>query len=412
MLIAKDADFYAFEISDNLSETEEGYLLCLNVPIARTGVQKYLGQEIGLKDQWDKEVKVYREPADVFHPDTLASFEAKAVVDDHPTQPVLAANHSAYAKGHAQNIRSDGSYIIADLVVTDPILIAKIKNKNKREVSAGYNCEYVPFKDGFKQVNIRANHVAVVDKGRAGPKVSIKDQLPARNRRLKPMNRKDVIAQVLHAYAKDASAEEFARAKAVLDAEPEANEKESEKEAEKGFMEKLTDALLGKDKKDAEVDPMEQRMAALEDSISQLKDAMTSKAADSEKEEEGDLLEELLGDEKPEETKEAEEKEATDAEETEGKEEAEEKKAANDAAMQQVIQSLKPAIAKLPAASQKIVKDALRQSLNLDNAGKYAAIQKAAASHGKTEAKDSNPADPRDIGRNIAKAHNPHFKDK
>ena len=41
--------YYGTKISDNLSRREpEGYLLCLNVPVARTGVQEYLPEELGL----------------------------------------------------------------------------------------------------------------------------------------------------------------------------------------------------------------------------------------------------------------------------------------------------------------------------------------------------------------------------
>ena len=35
--------YYGTRLSENLSRREpEGYLLCLNVPVARTGVQEYL----------------------------------------------------------------------------------------------------------------------------------------------------------------------------------------------------------------------------------------------------------------------------------------------------------------------------------------------------------------------------------
>ena len=41
--------YYGTRLSDNLSLREpEGYLLCLNVPVARTGTQDYLPEELGL----------------------------------------------------------------------------------------------------------------------------------------------------------------------------------------------------------------------------------------------------------------------------------------------------------------------------------------------------------------------------
>ena len=40
--------YYGYTISPNQLETGEGFLICRNVPIARTGEQEYLGRELGL----------------------------------------------------------------------------------------------------------------------------------------------------------------------------------------------------------------------------------------------------------------------------------------------------------------------------------------------------------------------------
>ena len=40
--------YYGTRLSENISRREpEGYLLCLNVPVARTGTQEYLPEELG-----------------------------------------------------------------------------------------------------------------------------------------------------------------------------------------------------------------------------------------------------------------------------------------------------------------------------------------------------------------------------
>lgn len=39
--------YYGYTISPNQIETGEGFLICKNVPIARTGTQDYLGSELG-----------------------------------------------------------------------------------------------------------------------------------------------------------------------------------------------------------------------------------------------------------------------------------------------------------------------------------------------------------------------------
>ena len=41
--------YYGTRLSENISKREpEGYLLCLNVPVARTGTQEYLPEELNL----------------------------------------------------------------------------------------------------------------------------------------------------------------------------------------------------------------------------------------------------------------------------------------------------------------------------------------------------------------------------
>ena len=43
--------YYGTRLSENISRREpEGYLFCLNVPVARTGIQEYLPEELGLVD--------------------------------------------------------------------------------------------------------------------------------------------------------------------------------------------------------------------------------------------------------------------------------------------------------------------------------------------------------------------------
>lgn len=173
--------YYGSKISDNMTKTPEGFLICHNVPIARTGTYKYLASEIGL-DGPEKVVEVYREPEEVFDQRTLASFEGKAFTDTHPSVDVNTDNWSMFSKGEVSNVRvgkgENSDKIVADLLVRDPIVIDEIQSGAKREVSAGYECEYVE-KDGkVYQTNIRGNHVALVQQGRAGKTVCIKDEKP------------------------------------------------------------------------------------------------------------------------------------------------------------------------------------------------------------------------------------------
>ena len=80
--------YYGNEISPNQIETVEGFLICKNVPIARTGEQEYLARDLALDGDPERVIKVNRYEADVFEPATLASFEGKPVTDGHPPEEV------------------------------------------------------------------------------------------------------------------------------------------------------------------------------------------------------------------------------------------------------------------------------------------------------------------------------------
>ena len=218
--------YYGSQISPHLVDTPEGFLICKDVPIARTGPQDYLARELMLDGDPDRLVTVQRHPEDVFEEATLASFEGKPICDGHPPENVGPENYAAYTKGHVQNVRRDGDYIVADLYINDANLANEVRNNVKREVSCGYLCNYVPDGTGYKQSRIRGNHVAVVPKGRAGAAVAIHDATPEVEKgRNKPMS--EFWKSVLTAFgmaAKDASPEELDKmvetTAVALDAEP------------------------------------------------------------------------------------------------------------------------------------------------------------------------------------------------
>ena len=174
--------YFGTRLSDNLSRREpEGYLICLNVPVARIGVQEYLPSELGLHGPDDRMIPVHRRAEEVFSPACVASFEGMPVTDDHPASPegVNADNIRYLQKGHAHNIRRgappEEDLLLADLIITDPQLIREILG-GKREISCGYNYVLAEEDGQYYQRDIRGNHVAVVDSGRAGPRVAIRDQ--------------------------------------------------------------------------------------------------------------------------------------------------------------------------------------------------------------------------------------------
>ena len=204
--------YYGTRLSENISRREpEGYLLCLNVPVARTGTQDYLPEELGLPGS--SFISVYRPEEEVFSPETIASFEGMPVTNDHPPDGVDVSNIRALQKGHAHNVRrgtgDESDLLLADLIITDPGLIDLILDEGKREISCGYTYELCEENGQYIQRKIRGNHVAVVDAGRAGPRVSIKDHKAKEPERRKP-NMKKSLSKILARMAKDGDIETVA----------------------------------------------------------------------------------------------------------------------------------------------------------------------------------------------------------
>ena len=212
--------YYGYTISPNQIETGEGFLICRNVPIARTGEKQYLGREIGLSGtDSDRLITVKRPSEEVFSDAAMASFEGKPATNGHPPDLIGPDDAALYEKGHAQNIRRGlgewGDYILADLHIHDRELIDAIQ-RGKREISCGYECEYVLNGDGtYSQKHIRGNHIAVVDRGRAGKRAAIldsdtikqhqADKRPERN----VMKKKGLFFKLFGQAVKDKSLEEI-----------------------------------------------------------------------------------------------------------------------------------------------------------------------------------------------------------
>lgn len=164
------------------STTPEGFLVCHDVPIARTGTQLYTSDEVPIDPGPDGLIRIERPPEEVFRPETLTSFEGKPVTVEHPNDFVTPENWGRLAVGITTNVRrGEGiadDLLIADLVITDQAAISYV-NKSLPEVSAGYEAVYQQTDAGRGvQRDIVGNHVALVERGRAGPRCSIQDKEP------------------------------------------------------------------------------------------------------------------------------------------------------------------------------------------------------------------------------------------
>lgn len=169
-----------------VKETAEGYLVA-DAFAVRTGIQRYAGHEVGRPN--DVFIDVYRPESEVFSTATLQSFSHVPITNDHPAEAVTSDNWKDLAVGEASTeVLRDGAKMKIPLVLKDQSAIAAVRG-GKRELSAGYSCE-LDFTDGVTadghsyqavQRNIRANHIALVKRGRAGSDFRIGDNADATN---------------------------------------------------------------------------------------------------------------------------------------------------------------------------------------------------------------------------------------
>ncbi|WP_105436406.1 DUF2213 domain-containing protein [Neorhizobium tomejilense] len=160
--------------------TADGYLVA-EARSVRTGIQLYTGSEVGKPEM--PVVRVFRPADQVFSADSLQSFTHAPVTMDHPAEAVNADNWKQLAVGEVSTAaKKDGEWVHLPLILKDAAAIQAVET-GKRELSAGYVCELVwgdgvaPNGQSFNatQTNIKINHLAIVDKARAGSKARIGD---------------------------------------------------------------------------------------------------------------------------------------------------------------------------------------------------------------------------------------------
>ena len=160
--------------------TGDGYLVA-DAKVARTGIQQYLGAELGRPDM--PVVRVYRPEAEVFSQDAMRSYAHRPVTVDHPAKMVDATTWKGVAAGQTgEDVVRDGQCVRVPLVLMDAAAIQAYE-AGKRELSMGYTAEIV-FQDGTTpdgqpydavQTQLRMNHLALVDRARGGAELRIGD---------------------------------------------------------------------------------------------------------------------------------------------------------------------------------------------------------------------------------------------
>ena len=182
--------FYTTErIGNKRGLTPEGFLICYDVPLARTGIQLYAEGEVPVPPGPDGLIRVERPPEEVFRPETMASFNGKLVVIEHPVTEdegavdVNSSNWKEFASGSVQNVRkgtgAEPDVMLGDIILYDPEAISLVNSGKMRQVCCGYDAEYEVIGPGRAvQTDIVGNHVALVGEGRCGPVCAIRDASP------------------------------------------------------------------------------------------------------------------------------------------------------------------------------------------------------------------------------------------
>lgn len=420
--------YFGSRISDHILKTPEGFLICKDVPIARTGTQQYRGCEFG-GPVADGIYNVQRPEAEVFDRAAVASFEGKPVCDEHPEEDVTPDNYGRYMKGVCRDVRrGDGDLsncLVADLVIYDADLINKIE-AGKREISCGYDCLWNPTSDSsYDQLEIRGNHVAVVDKGRAGHKVAIRDAADDKKGGTKMS--KSLIGRILRALARDESTTpEDMEAAAKLAGSSDADPRPQPAPAPAAPTVPATPAPAAvpqPEHKPAAMDEAtEARFKKIEDALEAISSKLNPAPPAAEPKKDAlDALEEELQNKAPaaapagDEDDVIEPPEDINAQDAEPEEDVEGEcvtnaKEVRDAAMA-LIKNLKPAVAAIPNEAQRkraadslaiLIKGSMQQDAQY---GKLMQMRRRSA------AQDSKPDD-YTLGREIAKKYNPHYKNR
>lgn len=155
------------DFTSKMEETDEGFLVGRAI-VTNVGVFTYMNADGTTRRE-------LRLPEEVFAEDSLSSYVGKPVTDDHPREFVDKDNVRQLEVGTVMSpIMHDDYRVSAGIVIRDKDAISKIK-MGKAALSCGYklNLDWqsgvwmgVPY--DCIQRNIAINHVAVVDRGRAG----------------------------------------------------------------------------------------------------------------------------------------------------------------------------------------------------------------------------------------------------
>lgn len=161
------------ELRGSPVRTSQDFLLC-SAYLSRAGVFEYRTPD-------GKTRYEFRPPEEVFSAESMASFSLAPLTLHHPPVEVSSSNVKSYGVGIVgETVEQDGQFLAGTVLVQAADAIKSVESGETVELSCGYTCdleetpgEYEGIKYDAVQRNIRGNHVALVDEGRAGPDVRL-----------------------------------------------------------------------------------------------------------------------------------------------------------------------------------------------------------------------------------------------
>lgn len=149
--------------------------------LSRVGVFNYISPDGSVR-------KELRTAAEVFDPESMASFELVPFVNDHPYAEggaVTVDNAKRLTVGTVGGIHRSGDCLNGTVLISDSDTISDVKGGktalscgyfNGREEKAGVYTDSAGRQHQYTHVQhkIRGNHVALVDVGRAGPEARLR----------------------------------------------------------------------------------------------------------------------------------------------------------------------------------------------------------------------------------------------
>lgn len=166
----------AREIDDN------GFLLVKDCPISSFGIFDYSAAQLGLPGDPNRIVKVYRPESAVNDPETIESFKNVPFIVDHEMLSGFVDDDDENGTSAPEEKGIDG-VLTSNVYYAAPWMRGDLKifsrkaqralAKRKKDLSLGYTCDFEQKPGVFDgqpyevvQVNLRGNHIALVDEGR------------------------------------------------------------------------------------------------------------------------------------------------------------------------------------------------------------------------------------------------------